>query len=149
MNLQSPDLTQHPPRSPRVRLGGYSLLPRLLDKGRAAIGGKNGEYHYACPNDQQFLEFTGISPDALKAELQKGKGDWEILEWINITARFKRSEAEIQSWSDAADKRAPNNPDGRDYFNAEHKRLAPNRTDIVAWADLLDLDDYVTFGGKA
>ena len=31
----APDLTQRPPRSPRVRLGGYAILPRLLDKGRA------------------------------------------------------------------------------------------------------------------
>ena len=47
------DLTQHPPRSPRVRLGGYATLPRMLDKGRATIAGKNGEYHYNCPLDQR------------------------------------------------------------------------------------------------
>ncbi|HKS37360.1 MAG TPA: DUF5069 domain-containing protein, partial [Verrucomicrobiae bacterium] len=33
----APDLTQRPPRSPRSRLGGYSLLPRMLDKGRATL----------------------------------------------------------------------------------------------------------------
>jgi hypothetical protein len=27
------DLTQRPPRSMRVRLGGFVLLPRILDKG--------------------------------------------------------------------------------------------------------------------
>ena len=37
------DLTQRPPRSTRCRLGGYALLPRMLDKGRATIAGKNGE----------------------------------------------------------------------------------------------------------
>ena len=31
----APDLTQRPPRSPRVRLGGFVILPRMLDKGRA------------------------------------------------------------------------------------------------------------------
>ncbi|MEO7677968.1 MAG: DUF5069 domain-containing protein, partial [Verrucomicrobiota bacterium] len=41
-----PDLTQRPPRSPRVRLGGYVLLPRILDKGRALLAGKLGEYHF-------------------------------------------------------------------------------------------------------
>jgi hypothetical protein len=30
-----------------------------------------------------------------------------------------------------------------------HKAGAPKRTDIVTWFDLLDLDDYVSFGGKA
>jgi hypothetical protein len=29
------------------------------------------------------------------------------------------------------------------------KKIAPNREDIGAWFDLLDVDDYVTFGGKA
>ena len=43
------DLTLRPPRSPRCRLGGYALLPRMLDKGRATLAGKNGDYHYACP----------------------------------------------------------------------------------------------------
>ncbi len=38
------DLTQRPPRSPRVRLGGYAILPRLLDKCRALLAGKVGEY---------------------------------------------------------------------------------------------------------
>ena len=33
----APNLTQRPPRSPRVRLGGYVVLARILDKGRAEI----------------------------------------------------------------------------------------------------------------
>lgn len=41
-----PDLTQHPPRSPRVRLGGFAHLPRLLDKARAVAAGTNGESCY-------------------------------------------------------------------------------------------------------
>ena len=47
--LSAPYLTQRPPRSPRTRLGGYVLLPRMLDKGRATLAGMNGEYHYNCP----------------------------------------------------------------------------------------------------
>jgi len=60
MSLHTPDLTKFPPRSPRVRLGGYAILPRCLDKGRATLAGKQGEYHYACPLDQHFLEFAGV-----------------------------------------------------------------------------------------
>ena len=60
------DLTKQAPRSPRVRLGGFVILPRCLDKGRATIIGKNGEYQYACPLDHRFLDFVGIKADALK-----------------------------------------------------------------------------------
>src|SRR5580765_4955313 len=99
MSLHTPDLTKFPPRSPRVRLGGYAILPRCLDKGRATIVGKNGEYHFACPLDQQFLTFVGIDPEPLRAELEAGKGDGEILEWINANARNKRTPWEIEQWS--------------------------------------------------
>ncbi len=40
------DLTQRPPRSPRVPLGGYVILPRMLEKGRAQLAGKAGDYHF-------------------------------------------------------------------------------------------------------
>jgi hypothetical protein len=143
------DLTQHPPRSPRVRLGGYALLPRMLDKGRATIAGKNGEYHYACPNDQHFLEFAGIDPEALKKELAKGKGDGEILEWLQKNAKHKRTAAEIAAWSAFIEQRAPGNAESRKFFNDIHETAGPKREDISSWADLLDLDDYVSFGGKA
>ena len=147
MSLHTPDLTQFPPRSPRVRLGGYALLPRMLDKGRATLAGKNGEYHYACPLDQQFLEFTGIDPEALKKELPKS--DTEVLAWIQANAKIKRTGAEITAWSAYQDQRAPDNTEGREYLNSLHKQGAPNREDIITWFDVLDMDDFVSFGGKA
>src|SRR3954471_1578393 len=82
MAIQAPDLTKQPPRSARVRLGGYAILARCLDKGRATSIGKNGEYHFNCPLDQRFLNYAGVDPEALKRELGAGKGDWEIFEWI-------------------------------------------------------------------
>ena len=147
MPLNTPDLTKFPPRSPRVRLGGYAILPRCLDKGRATLAGKQGEYHYACPLDQRFLEFAGIDPEALKKQL--GKSDTEVLEWITANAKNKRTVPEIIAWSAWQDQLAPNNPDSRDFVNGLHKAGAPKRTDIIGWFDVLDMDDYVSFGGKA
>ena len=143
------DLTKQSPRSPRVRLGGYVILPRMLDKGRATIAGKNGEYRYACPVDQRFLDFVGIDPEALKAQLAAGKGDGGILEWIQTNAKFKRTESEIAAWSSWQEQRAPDNPEAREFFNELHKQCGPERSDIATWFDALDLDDYVSFGGKA
>jgi hypothetical protein len=143
------DLTQRPPRSARVRLGGYATLPRMLDKGRATIAGKNGEYHYNCPLDQRLLEFAGIDPEALKKELEKGKGDGEILTWIQENAKHKRTDPEIAAWSEFAERRSPTDAESREYFTELHKQSAPNREDIATWFDLLDVDDYVSFGGKA
>jgi hypothetical protein len=147
MSLQTPDLTKFPPRSPRVRLGGYAILPRMLDKGRATLAGKNGEYHYACPLDQGFLGFVGIDAEALKKEL--AKSDTEILEWIKANAKYKRTTPEIIAWTEWQENRAPDNPEGREYFNGLHQAVAPVRTDITTWFDVLDADDFASFGGKA
>jgi hypothetical protein len=147
--MNAPDLSKQPPRSPRVRLGGYALLPRLLDKCRAEISGKSGEYHYNCPLDQQFLNFVGMDAELLKKEVAMGKGDGEILDWINSHSSLKRAPWEIAQWSAWRDQATPSDHETREFFNGLHKNAGPNRTDVVTWNDMLDLDDYVTFGGKA
>jgi hypothetical protein len=147
MPLHQPDLTQFPPRSARVRLGGYVILPRALDKGRALLAGKNGEYHYNCPLDQRFFEFVGIDAEALKAQLHLS--DTEVLAWINAHAKHPRTGVEIATWSAWQEQRSPDNPEGREYFNEIHKTIAPKRTDITTWFEVLDADDFASFGGKA
>src|SRR5947208_16077915 len=127
MPINAPDLTKCPPRSPRVRLGGYAVLPRMLDKGRASINGRNGEYNYACPLDQRFLEFAGIDAEALKQQLAVGKGDGEILEWIEANAKCKRTPSEIAVWSGYHEARSPGDPDSRQFFNELHSKVASNR----------------------
>lgn len=149
MNIPFTDLTQRPPRSPRARLGGYVLLPRMLDKCRAEIAGRNGEYHFACPLDQNILTFLGLDPEALKAEVAKGGGDGEILAWINANATHKRTPWEIAQWSAWRDAAVPTDVEGRGFFNELHQGAGPKREDIATWADVLELDDYVSFGGKA
>jgi hypothetical protein len=95
------DLTQRPPRSCHVRLGGYVILPRLIDKARAALAGKLGDY-YDGPNGMngQFLRFVGIKHAALKRFIAQGGGDADILAWIETHAKSKRHAWEIAAWSD-------------------------------------------------
>lgn len=144
------NLTQRPPRSPRVRLGGYVLLPRMLDKGRATLAGTNGEYHYACPLDQRFLSFVGIDPEALKEQIAGGLGDGAILAWVQAHAGIKRTEWEIGQWSAFRESAAPGDNESRTYFNEQIAAAGgAGREDIVTWFDYLDLDDHATFGGKA
>ncbi len=149
MNIPVTDLTQRPPRSARARLGGYALLPRMLDKCRAELAGQNGEYHFACPLDQHLLGFLGLDPEALKAEVATGKGDGEILAWITAHATHQRTPWEIAQWSAWRETAVPTDVEGREFFNSLHKAAGDQREDIATWTDVLDLDDYVSFGGKA
>ena len=141
------DLTQRPPRSPRLKLGGYVILPRMLDKGRAEVSGKAGEYHFACPLDQRFLSFTGLQASDILDLLKAGKSDTEVVAWIR--EHTKLTEPEIMLWSEFQIRRSPSDVESREYYNESIKKLAPNRDDLTTWFDLLDLDDYVSFGGAA
>jgi hypothetical protein len=148
--ISAPNLTQRPPRSPRVRLGGFVLLARILDKGRAELAGTAGEYKYNNPIDRHWFRFNGISPDALKAELAKGKGDGEILTWVQENAAPKREAWEIQQWSAYHNERGPDGDvETLEFFAERVKGLSSTREDLKTWFDYLDLDDHVTFGGKA
>ena len=147
--MSTVDLTQRPPRSPRVRLGSFVLLPRILDKCRAVVAGKNGEYKFNCPLDERFFDFVQLDAEAFKAEVKLGKGDGEMLQWVQQSSRSKPTQAEVISWSAHQEQRAPGDLETREYFSSVHKQAGPNREDIATWFDLLDLDDYVSFGGKA
>src|SRR5690349_13515026 len=87
VNFSAPDLTRHPPRSPRTRLGGYVHLPRLIDKARAVAAGTNGDFHYHCPFDQRFFAYTNLNPDAFLAEVKAGKTDSELLAYVDANAQ--------------------------------------------------------------
>lgn len=148
MVITGPDLTKAPPRSPRVRLGGFVILPRMLDKGRATIAGKNGLYQFNCPMDRRLFDFTGMSANALMNQLASGKSDALILAWIRKSAPPKTMN-EIELWSELEMRRAPSDIESRKHFNALQAAVAPNRDDIMTWFDLIDVDDYVSFGAKA
>jgi len=145
------DLTQRPPRSPRVRLGGYVLLPRILDKGRASLAGKLGEYRYSGKGmDRHFFNFAGLDHELLTKEIANGGGDGELLAWIQANAKHPRQPWEIAAWSEYHLRRTPDSDtETLTDFADEVKKFNPVREDINTWFDLLDLDDYCSFGGKA
>ena len=98
MSLHTPDPTQIPAAQPARaarRLCDPAAMPR---QGRATLAGKNGQYPYACPLDQRFLEYDALTPRALKKSLEKGDGD--ILEWIERECEAQTHRApEIVAWS--------------------------------------------------
>jgi len=151
MNTENntPDLTQRPPRSARVRLGGYAMLPRVLDKARASLAAQAGEYKYGNPMDQHFFRFTGISQDALLEKVKTGAGDWEILQWIQEQSNPQRASYEIRSWSAHLETAPVGDGEDLEWFAEQVNRLNPQRTDLSSIIDYLDVDDFVSFGGTA
>ena len=147
INAFSPDLTRHAPRSPRVRLGGYAHLPRLLDKARAVLANTAGEYHYNCSLDRRFFDFTGIDHDAMLAAIKTGLTDSQMLTWVNEKAPL--TPAAIAAWSAWLEQNGPGSADMHTWMAGRISEIAPGRDDIRTFFDLLDLDDYVSYGGKS
>jgi hypothetical protein len=46
-------------------------------------------------------------------------------------------------------RRAPTSIDQRERMNAYQKTANADRDDITTWFDVLDLDDFASFGGPA
>lgn len=145
------DLTQRPPRSPRVRLGGFAHLPRLIDKARAADSGQLGVYIYGDDSllDLEFFKFTGLTPDTLLNKVSEGSGDSEILEWVLAHSTQPLLPHQIESWSAWIEKIPGLNPNVRAWIAEFSLAQTPPRTDVGTLFEYLDLDDYVRFGGHA
>ncbi len=148
INYSIPDLTQHPPRSPRVRLGGFAHLPRLLDKARAFAAGKQGLYEYGAMMDRHFFTFTGIDPDAFLGEVKKGKSDLEMLRWVIARLRPARHSCEITRWSDWLESIGPTTAKGHEWLAGKMHTYGPEREDVQTYCEHLAVDDYVSFGGQ-
>lgn len=148
IDFTAPNLTRHPPRSPRVRLGGFVHLPRLLDKTRAVIAGRQGDYQFPCPLDQRFFAFTGIAADDFLSAVRSGLADAAMLAWIRARLQPARTPAEITAWSAALETSGADNVRRHTTIAADIRRFAATRDDIHTAFDRLDLDDYVSFGGK-
>ncbi len=77
------DLTKEAPRSPHIRVGGYAILGRTIDKCRALVAGNIGEYHFDCPLDNMLFGFKGVNGADFKAQIEQGASDQEMVEWLN------------------------------------------------------------------
>lgn len=142
----APDLTTRPPRSPRVRLGGYTILPRVLDKARAFHAGTIGDYKYNNPLDTVLFRFLGIDADAFLGKVRSGAGDHAMLQWVNECAR--KAPHEVAAWSAWTETFVESDAETREWLAGRLRALDVRREDIQSLFDYLDFDDYLSFGGQ-
>src|SRR5436853_5647951 len=142
------DLTKEAPRSPRIRVGGYAILGRTIDKCRALVGGNIGEYHFDCPLDNMLFGFKNVKGADFKAQIENGASDQEMVEWLNRSGTSKTPD-EISRWSDEVTASNPyNDPEKREWFVEQVKayNLNPAKTTLFDW---LEVDDKASYSQKA
>src|SRR5437764_2852633 len=133
------DLTRNYPRSIREKLAGYVHLGRMIDKCRAVLAGTEGEYIYPCPMDRRLLEFAGLEVEQFLEAVQ-GHADKAVVDWF-LTAATPHPQSEIETWNEMMLTRGPDTEEKWVYFRKCLEVVNPRRTDIVSWADLLDLEE--------
>src|SRR5262249_40234239 len=139
------DLTKEAPRSPRIRVGGYAILGRTIDKCRALVAGNIGEYHFDCPLDNTLFGFKSVRGDDFKAQIEQAASDQEMVEWLNQSGEKKTPE-EIKRWAEEVEASSLyNHPEKekRDCFTEEVKKLGLDaaKTTTFEW---LEVDDRVS-----
>ena len=142
--MKGKDLTKEPPRSPNTLLGGYAILGRTLDKCRALLWGNLGEYHFDCPLDNMLFGWKGIKGDDFKAAVEEGRSDEEMTQWVDEHGE-KKSAREKEQWVEEMRKSSLyNNPEKRDFFVEETRKLGldPETTSLFEW---LEADDEASY----
>jgi Domain of unknown function (DUF5069) len=134
------DLTKSYPRSVHAKWQGVVQLGRTIDKGRAEAHGTTGDYHYNCPMDQAVFSFLGIDHAKLLDVIRDAESDADIEAFTRPYVAAKSAE-EITRWNREWLTHEPDNEKSRAAFLELRNHIAPDRTDVTTWADLLDLDE--------
>ena len=135
------DLTTSYPRSVREKYLGVVQLGRAVDKGIALANGLNGEYNFDCPMDNGVFDFLGIEGPALLEVIKGAQSESEIEAYLKPFVE-KKSPQELEAFNAEFLSHAPEpGSPGEAYFLELRGQVAPDRTDVTKWADLLDLDE--------
>jgi Domain of unknown function (DUF5069) len=133
------DLTKTSPRSVSSMMLGVVQLARATDKAKALAHGSIGEYKYDCPMDQGLFEYLGMEPEAFLKVVKEAKSDSEIEAYAK-TFVAKKDPRNIEAFNKKWLSTVPTG-DSLKHFEELRSKIAPSRTDVVSWSDLLDLEE--------
>jgi len=138
----APDLSQKFPRSPREMLGGFVVAARTLDKCRADIAGTLGEYHYDCPLDNYFFDFTEIGSGAFRDFAATGATDEAMAQWIRENAR-KMDDSERIAWNNKMRSLRPCDLPMKlqAFLEGYIPEYVPKHKPVYVWFDVYDLEE--------
>src|SRR5437660_1354931 len=135
------DLTTSYPRSVREKYLGVVQLGRAVDKGIALAGGLNGEYNFDCPMDKAVFAFLGVDGTALLDVIKRAHTEADIEAYLRPFVN-RKTPSDIEAFNDEFLRHGPAPGSGAEtYFLQLRAEVAPDRTDVTTWADLLDLDE--------
>jgi len=136
------DLSSEMPRSPRKVLGGYVVAARTLDKCRAEVAETLGEYHFDCPLDNMFFDFTGITADQFRDQIATGASDEEMATWIQENSKQSSTQEVIKWNNDLRYKRISEMPiELQEFLEGYIAEFLPEDKIVYHWFDVYDIEE--------
>ncbi|HEY5095213.1 MAG TPA: DUF5069 domain-containing protein [Candidatus Eremiobacteraceae bacterium] len=138
------DLTNSFPRSPRDRLDGIPMLPRTIDKARAFLVGKLGEYRFGDDSgyDRALFDTLGIDAESFLDGIRQSPDDAAVMKWLHANARTvdARDDKElIESLEAFGLESDEDRVELKEHVAA--KAPAAVRNKITTWLDWIDFDE--------
>lgn len=136
------DLSTAFPASPRETLAGYVIAKRTLDKCRAVLAGTSGEYHFDCPLDNFFLDFTELSAEDFRNKVGTGADDGEMASWIEASTK-PREKREIIAWNNVMrSKHLCDMPiELQEFLEGYIPQYIPSGKIVRVWFDVYDIEE--------
>ena len=131
-----------------MRVDGYAILSRTIDKCRALVAGNIGEYHFDCPLDGTLFGFKGVRGEDFRAQIEQGASDEEMVEWLNRIGE-KKTPSEIKRWSEKVEASSLHDDlEKREFFIEQTRKLGldPEKTTTFDW---LEVDDRISHAQQA
>ena len=133
------DLTQTFPRSPKEKALGLVHIPRMIDKSKAYLDQKLGEYIFPCPLDEIILKFLEIDSETFAQEACNNE-ETNFYAWIENSC-LSRNIKEKEALNLEILQKKPDTEEMRKKFVELRDKVDPSRTDIDTWVDLIDLEE--------
>ncbi|HTJ26552.1 MAG TPA: DUF5069 domain-containing protein [Candidatus Limnocylindria bacterium] len=129
------------PRSVHEKYLGVVQLARTIDKAKMAVNSV-GDYRYDAMDQALFAEFgiDGKKLSAIVSDVVKNSSNAPNIEAYVKPLVEKKTPLEIQRFNHATLNRRPIGDDLKP-FETLRTKIAPDRSDVTSWADLLDLQE--------
>jgi len=116
------------------------ILPRAIDKARAQLEGKLGQYiYFGCPINRMLFNTLGVTEDEFLDAVRTSPDDGAVREWIAELVRPERDKIEAMNRRLLHD--GPTTETEKKHFQDELDRVDPGNDSIKTWPDLIDLEE--------
>ena len=112
-----------------------------MDKCRAVLAGTSADYHFDCPLDNLFFNFTGITAEEMKDFVGTGASDDDFAAWLQEKSEVQDKQKIIQWNNDLRGRRICEMPiELQEFLETYIPEFCGDRP-VIFWFDVYDIEE--------